>query len=715
VRSLLALNLHHDQDVVTARQRAAQIARLLDFNASEQTRLATAVSEIVRNAFRYAGQGSVRFDLNTDIRPQRLVVQVDDRGPGIANLDDVLAGRYQSSTGMGMGIVGARRLMDQFRIESDHTGTRVTMEKYLPARAQLVTSKRTEEIADAVRQRRPQGLVEEIQDQNQELLRALDELHRRQQELARLNLELEDTNRGVVALYAELDEKADHLRRADELKSRFLSNMTHEFRTPVNAIIGLCNLLIDDREQEGRIPEPELDYIRKAADQLSDLVNDLLDLAKVEAGKTVIRPADFEVHSFFGALRGLLKPVLLNQSVKLVFEDVPNLPTIHTDESKVSQILRNLLSNALKFTERGEVRVGASLDQSGSRITFTVKDTGIGIAPEDQGRIFEEFAQLEHRLQRHVKGTGLGLPLSRRLAELLGGSLQVESEPGIGSTFSLTIPIRYETLDEPGPTIEWMPDPTRSPLLVIDDAPDDQYVYEKIFRGSPFQAYPAYTLRQAEEALRLCEPVAIVMDLVLGGQEAWDFLIRLKRDDRTRHLPVVIASVLTQQEKGLALGADAYFVKPIDRRTLIDTISGLEARHRDAVRVLLVDDDPMARYLFRHCLPVPAFKVSEAASGEEGLHRARSERPDVIVLDLVMPGMDGRDVLAALRRDPNTADIPIIVSTGLELTDEEHRTLLEQATAILPKRNLTRTTAPAIIRKAMERAPRLTTRTEDTA
>jgi signal transduction histidine kinase/CheY-like chemotaxis protein len=713
VHTLLALNLHHDQDVVIARQRAAQIARLLDFDTSEQTRVATAVSEIVRNAFRYAGHGSVRFDLDTEARPQRLVIRVEDTGPGIAKLEDVLAGRYQSSTGMGMGIVGARRLMDQFTIESDSSGTRVAMEKYLPARAPVATAKRIEQVVDAVRQRRPQGLVEEIQVQNQELLRTLDELHRRQQELARLNRELEDTNRGVVALYAELDEKADHLRRADELKSRFLSNMTHEFRTPVNAIIGLCNLLIDDREQEGRAPEPELDYIRKAADQLSDLVNDLLDLAKVEAGKTVIRPADFEVQSLFGALRGLLKPVLLNQSVTLVFDDVSDVPTLHTDESKVSQILRNLLSNALKFTERGEVRVGAGIDATGSRITFTVKDTGIGIASEDQGRIFEEFAQLEHRLQRQVKGTGLGLPLSRRLAELLGGGLTVTSQPGLGSTFSLTIPIRYEAWDTFEPTVDWTPDPARSPLLVIDDAPDDQYFYDKIFRASPFQVYPAYTLRQAEEALRICEPVAIIMDLVLGGQEAWDFLIRLKRDDRTRHLPVVIASVLTHQDKGFALGADAYLVKPLDRRVLVDTITGLQARSRDAIRVLVIDDDQMARYLFRHCLPPPAFKVTEAASGEEGLHRARSERPDVIVLDLVMPGMDGRDALAALRRDPATVEIPVVISTGLELNTDETRALLEQANGILPKRNLTRTSAPEAIRQAVEQAPRVNTRTED--
>jgi len=704
LRSLLSLNLHHDQDVVTARQRAAQIARLLEFDTSEQTRLATAVSEIVRNAFRYAGHGSVHFDVDIDERPQRLVIRVEDQGPGIIRLDDVMSGRYRSSTGMGLGIVGARRLMDRFAIESGPAGTRVTLEKDFPARAPLASSTRVDQIAEAVRQLRPQGLVEEIQQQNQELLRALDELQRKQQELAHLNRELEDTNRGVVALYAELDEKADHLRRADELKSRFLSNMTHEFRTPVNAIIGLCNLLIDDREQEGRQPEPELDFIRKAADQLSDLVNDLLDLAKVEAGKTVIRPADFQVESLFGALRGMLKPLLLNRSLKLVFEDASPLPTLHTDEAKVSQVLRNLLSNALKFTERGEVRIGASVDPQGTQITFTVADTGIGIASPDQERIFEEFAQIEHRLQRDVKGTGLGLPLSRRLAELLGGSLAVVSQPGVGSTFSLTIPITCPSPGVPEPRIDWTPDPSKLALLVVEDAPNDQFFYEKIFRTSPFQIYPAYTSAQAEQGLRVCDPVAIIMDLVLGGQEAWEFLIRLKRDERSRNAPVIIVSALALQEKGLALGADAYLVKPVDRRILMDTINGLQARTRPAVRVLAIDDEAMARYLVRQCLPVPAFEVTEAASGEEGLERARAEHPDVIVLDLIMPGFDGRRALAELRQDPATRNIPVVISTGADLAVDEARALLKQVSAILPKRNLSRATLPGIVRQALERA-----------
>jgi len=715
VRPLLSLNLHHDQDVVTARQRAAQIARLLEFDTSEQTRLATAVSEIVRNAFRYAGRASVHFEVDTDSRPQRLLVRVEDQGPGIDRLDDVLAGRYQSSTGMGMGIVGARRLMDGFEIQSEKTGTRVRLEKFLPPRLPILTAKRIEQILDGLRQRRPDGLVEEIQLQNQELLRALNELHRKQQELTRLNRELEDTNRGVVALYAELDEKADHLRRADELKSRFLSNMTHEFRTPVNAIIGLCNLLVDDREQEGRTPEPELDYIRKAADQLSDLVNDLLDLAKVEAGKTVMHPTDFAAESLFGALRGMLKPLLVNRSVALVFDDASELPMLHTDEAKVSQVLRNLLSNALKFTERGEVRVSASMDATGERVTFAVADTGIGIAPEDQSRIFEEFAQLEHRLQRNVQGTGLGLPLSRRLAELLGGTLTVVSDVGHGSTFALTIPARYATPDSRQPGFEWKPDSTRSPLLVVEDAADDQYLYEKIFRFSPFQIYPAYDLRQAEAALQTCLPVAVIMDLVLAGEEAWDFLVRLKRDERTRQIPVVIVSAVARQEKALALGADAYFVKPIDRRALLDTINGLEARTRPGIRVLTIDDDQMSRYLLRQCLTDPVFEVIEASSGDEGHRRAQSDRPDVILLDLIMPEKDGRETLADLRRDPATSDIPVVICTGVELDGEETRGLLQYASAILSKRNLTRTSAPAAVREALGSARRLTTRTEGKA
>src|SRR5215218_6808214 len=427
MRHLLTLAIQHDQDVVTSRNRAAAVGQLLGFDISEQTRVATAVSEIVRNGFRYARGTSVTFAVDEEAKPQRLVVRVSDEGPGIEQLEDVLAGRYQSATGMGMGIVGARRLMDGFSIQTSPAGTTVVLEKFLSPRHELVTADRARQIAEAVARKQPAGLMEEIQHQNQALLRALDDLQRKQQELVHLNRELEDTNRGVVALYAELDEKADHLRRADELKSRFQSNMTHEFRTPVNSILGLANLLLDDNPQ----PPPEILYIRKAAENLSELVNDLLDLAKVEAGKTVVCPTEFTVANLFGALRGMLRPLLLNQSVSLVFDDAPGLPPLFTDEGKVSQVLRNLISNALKFTERGEVRVSAAAPDEAGFASFSVADTGIGIAPQDQARFFDEFTQLEHRLQSRARGTGLGLPLSRRLAELLGGTLSVASDPGV--------------------------------------------------------------------------------------------------------------------------------------------------------------------------------------------------------------------------------------------------------------------------------------------
>ena len=286
-------------------------------------------------------------------------------------------------------------------------------------------------------------MSEDATPRDRDLLRALEERQRKQDELLRLQRELEHTNSRIVALYAELDDRAMHLRQADELKSRFHARMTHEFRAPVNSIIGLCQLLLDARAREGRKPEPELAFIAAAAQQLRALTDDLMDLARVEAGKTIVRITTFRTDALFAALRGALEPLPINPAVSLMFDPPGDVPPLETDEAKLSQILRNLISNALKFTERGEVRVSASSSDNGATVVFRVRDTGIGIAPADQARIFDEFTQLEHRLQRSLRGTGLGLPVSRRLAELLGGTLSVTSEPGVGSTFELRMPSRY--------------------------------------------------------------------------------------------------------------------------------------------------------------------------------------------------------------------------------------------------------------------------------
>src|SRR5579862_5206427 len=243
---ILSVSIRSEHDTVAARQRARQIARLLGFDPQDQTRISTAVSEIARNAFNYAGGGQIEYLIEGAVAPQLFLIKVSDSGPGIRDLSSILEGTYRSQTGMGLGISGARRLMDQFQIESaPGRGTTVWLKKLLPKRAPLVLPPDLARIATALAREAPQDPFQELQHQNQELLRALEEIRARQAELILLNRELEDTNRGVVALYAELDEKADHLRRADELKSKFLSNMSHEFRSPLNSILALSGLLIN--------------------------------------------------------------------------------------------------------------------------------------------------------------------------------------------------------------------------------------------------------------------------------------------------------------------------------------------------------------------------------------------------------------------------------------------------------------------------------------
>src|SRR5690606_28038937 len=319
-------------------------------------------------------------------------------------------------------------------------GTTVTLGKTLPPTAKLLSAADIRRIADTLARDIVLDPLLELRGRDRELLLSLEELQRREKELDQISQELNDTNRGVVALYAELEERAEHLRRADEIKSRFLSHMSHEFRTPLNAVLALSKLLLD--RVDGDLTagqERQVRYIRRSAESLKELIDDLLDLAKVESGKTEIHRSEFTVEHLFRTLRGMMRPLLPNEGVALVFENVANLPPLVSDEGKISQILRNFVSNAIKFTERGEVRVSAERGPDDT-IVFSVRDTGIGIAPEHHELIFQEFMQIESPAQRRVKGTGLGLPLSRRLAELLGGRVAVESALGEGSTFRLILP-----------------------------------------------------------------------------------------------------------------------------------------------------------------------------------------------------------------------------------------------------------------------------------
>jgi signal transduction histidine kinase/CheY-like chemotaxis protein len=705
-KPLLNLEIRVEQDVVLARQRARQLAGLLGFETQDQTRIATVVSEIARNAFQYAGGGRLEFAIETKA-PPTFVVQVSDRGPGIKDLSLILTGQYRSPTGMGVGIVGARRLMDRFEIHSaPGAGTTIVLAKELPRHAPPPAPDRLAWVSAELARGVPHDPFAELRQQNQELVQALEELNRRQDELSQANRELADTNRGVVALYAELDEKADYLRRASESKSRFLSNMSHEFRTPLNSILSLARLLLDgtDGELSGE-QEKQVTFIRKAAEDLSELVNDLLDLAKVEAGKVSVRPREFETATLFGALRGMLRPLLAhNPSVSLVFGDPLGVPPLMSDESKVSQILRNFISNALKFTERGEVRVSAASGDADT-VVFQVADTGIGIALEDREIIFQEFTQLDSARQQRVKGTGLGLPLSRRLAELLGGTIEVSGSLGVGSTFTLTIPRVYQGPGEVALVPEVSPrlDPMRLPVLIVEDNPETLFIYEKYLKGTGFQGVPARTVATARRLVQTLRPIAVVLDILLEGESTWDLIADLKRQPSLRDVPVWVVTVVDNQHKARVLGADDFCLKPVERRWLLEKLhTCIRPDSRD--KLLLIDDDEASRYLLRGLLADTRFEILEAANGTEGLRLAALEQPRAIFLDLEMPDVNGFDVLRSLRAADATRHLPVIVHTARTLTEAEQQQLAAETTAILSKDVPSRATALARLRQALAQA-----------
>jgi len=578
--SLLELELANDRDMIAARQRARQVSALLDFDAQDQVRIATAVSEVARNAVRHGGGGRIEFALEEEGgREPALSISIADKGPGIADFETAVGGTTPSGEPK-LGLVTARRLMDDFEIRSaPRAGTSITLRKHVPRRAEPFTRARIEALGRAVAANRTSDANAEIQQQNRDLLKSLEELRLRQEELTRLNAELEDTNRGVMALYSELDERAAHLRAADETKTRFLSSVSHEFRTPVNSILALSKILLHRLDGELTVEqERQVRYIVQAADQLATLIDDLLDLRKVEAGKIQLRAETFTVTDLFAALRGMFKPLFVNDDVALVIEEPDDLPELHTDQGKVAQILRNLVSNALKFTQRGSVRVSCRLSQDEQLILFEVADTGIGIAPENHRRIFDEFSQVENPLQTSVKGTGLGLPLSQRLAGLLGGGIEIRSALGHGSTFTLAIPLRIDGGRSVAPLV---PSEPATPMaldrvLIIDDNEIERYALRQFLSTSRYEVIEATGGYEGLRLARQAHPDVIFLDLMMPDVHGFEVLKMLKAIEDTRSVPVVLFTsqrLDNAEERERAALADALLMKSdLSRDTVIETM-----------------------------------------------------------------------------------------------------------------------------------------------
>ena len=358
--------------------------------------------------------------------------------------------------------------------------------------------------------------------------------------------------------------------------------MSHEFRTPLSSIRALAKLLLERVDGDLTIEQAkQVTFILQAANGLNELVNDLLDIAKIEAGKVDLRPSSFDVGNLFGALRGMLRPLLVSESLTLTFVTPEPPLEIFSDEAKVSQILRNFISNALKFTEAGEITVSAELIPGKNQVKFSVADTGIGIDSHDLQLIFEEFSQIESSLQSKVKGTGLGLPLCRNLAKLLQGDVSVTSTPGVGSVFSVTLPLVLNMYPEV--TVAKIPahfehQDKRIPVLIVEDNLSTQMQYEKYLLNTEFRPVAAHNLRDAEEHWAMQRPAAIILDIMLRGEDNWLWLAEIKNDPERRAIPVIIVTEVEDKRKGLSLGADAYYVKPLFKEQLLSTLRTLVAQ-----------------------------------------------------------------------------------------------------------------------------------------
>lgn len=435
---MVKVGINGEQDVLVVRQRVRQISILLGYTQQDQVRIATAVSEICRSTLNSSSGGQAQFSI---LDFEQLVVAVRGAVDEKAKGDSLALPDTPNPLSFDAALINAHRLMDACTVKQEVDGTNtVSLRKRLPAK---ISAAQISVFISELSVSPLASTFSEMQRQNQDLVNTLAELRERQQDLLELTAELEDTNRGVVALYAEIEEKADRLRVADEMKSSFLSNTSHELRTPLSSIRAISQLLLDRMDGElSDEQEKQVQFIHNTANNLSALVNDLLDLAKIEAGKVEVESAPIKVSELFSALKGMLRPLADNPAVQLIFEQADVSLEFVSDEGKIGQLLRNLVSNALKFTERGEVRVAVRTLPSSNTIEFEVRDSGIGIAASDHALVFDEFGQVANHLQPKFKGTGLGLPLCRKLAHLLGGRVDMSSELGIGSVFVLKLPIQ---------------------------------------------------------------------------------------------------------------------------------------------------------------------------------------------------------------------------------------------------------------------------------
>lgn len=511
-------------------------------------------------------------------------------------------------------------------------------------------------------------------------------------------------------LFEAVQTQGRELEIASRHKSEFLANMSHELRTPLNAILSYSQLLREEAEEAGQDALiPDLQKIHGAGQHLLQLINDILDLSKIEAGKIDLYLETFDVAALVRDAVTVVRPLAERNGNALAVDCPHDLGTMHADQVKVRQALLNLLSNAAKFTEDGTIRLtvrrqpGGRADPlaaspvpattgDGAVFSFTISDTGIGMTEAQLGRLFEAFSQADSSTTRRFGGTGLGLAITRHFCRLMGGDVTVESRFGVGSTFTIRLPaevapdaVPASHDSAPGPdAADGDPGDGGPVVLVIDDDPSVRELMQRFLRGERLRVVGAAGGQEGLRLARALRPAAITLDVMLPGLDGWSVLSALKSDPELAEIPVTMLTIVEDRRLGYALGADDYLTKPIDRARLLAALRRCR-RGGGAGAALIVDDDPATREVVRRALELDGWSVDVAENGRAALARLAERRPDVILLDLIMPELDGFGLIAELRARPAWRDVPIVVMTAKELTEEDRCRLDGSVRAIIQK------------------------------
>ena len=481
-------------------------------------------------------------------------------------------------------------------------------------------------------------------------------------------------------LFREIAEKSSALEVASRHKSEFLASMSHELRTPLNAVIGFSDVLLEG--MFGELNAKQRDYledIRDSGRHLLELLNEILDLSKIEAGRMRLEPGPFALSAALEDGLRMVRDRASQHAIELSVDVGPGLGIVVADELKIKQVVLNLLTNAVKFTPDGG-RVEIAARAVDGEVEVTVTDNGVGIPPEDQDRIFESFEQGKREAKE--EGTGLGLTLSRKIVELHHGRIWVDSRPGEGSVFGFAIPrqvVRQET-SEPAPLLA--PGASsgeakngKPTILLVEDDEASIDLLSLHLSGAGFRVELARDGRDGLDLARKLHPDGIVLDIILPELDGWDLLAAVKADPRVAEIPVIVVSMLDERGKGFALGAAEYLVKPVGRDEVLAAVERCLNAGDAPRKVLVIDDDPRALELMRAVLEPEGYVVATADNGEDGVALARDEQPDVVLLDLLMPGVDGFAVVDRLRADAATSEIPIVVLTSKTMTSDDKRRL----------------------------------------